>query len=686
MSLRNSAFFVLAVILFLSPVPSPAGGILHLFPPEVDGETFAIARPVLLLSRALITVSESKIEYRIDQTFYNNNEFPLKGLYLLPMGKDGPFHGLDVRVDGVTSPFKLFSGSEFFSTLRDLARTSKDPSLVGLAGREILLVRPVNIGARQQKTFRLKFEGPPPQGNDCLDMLVPLDGERYSLGPVGKLEVRVRFKLSRPIRNLFSPSHHFTIFRESPYRALVTVRREGQKVQRDFRLVTLVSGGELGMRLFTHRSPGRKGTFMAFVSPPSGPAGSREPDKDVVFLLDVSGSMGRTHLLTAKRAVSFCLERLRPGDRFNVITMGTRVAKMADRLMPATGKNLFGALSFVDSVKSGGGTDLYNGLMTALEQFPSRRRPCVVMLTGDGRTTVGITDPAVIVQDVRANNRTRARIFALALGDRADVAILDKVAMATRGGSVHFSGGEDFEPVMNHFLAGIAPPKASGLSIRFDNISPEDVMPDPIPDLFGQESVVIVGRYSDTHDVVSNVELRARLGGRVHREVRVSTFPEVDPNNSYLPSLWAMRRLAKLLEMEWLKGPGTGLRGKIDALAFTFGFRVPVSVYAKKSAPPSIASNGDLGGALWKLKTSLIAAEVQSDAFRHVKAKVFRRDGTRWVDTRYHASMPTVEIDFLGENYFSLLKQAPDIGPFLALGPEITLVRGEAAIEVTRNR
>ncbi len=102
-----------------------------------------------------------------------------------------------------------------------------------------------------------------------------------------------------------------------------------------------------------------------------------------------------------KRAVIFGLERLGPKDRFNVLSIGTRSQRLAERMLPATSENVMEASRFVNSAGGTGGTDLYNGLVDSLEQFTTRKRPCVIILAGDGRGTVGIVNPETITEDFR---------------------------------------------------------------------------------------------------------------------------------------------------------------------------------------------------------------------------------------------------------------------------------------------
>lgn len=674
-TLRLTFLVILYTVWLLVPGRCSGGGILHVFPPTFQDQSFAVARPTVLLSRTEVTVSESHIEYRSDQTFFNDNEFPLEGVFLFPLG-EGQF-GIkpDVRVNGVPNPFSVVTSEGFFPILQKHTVATSDPSLLGLADKAILMVQPVNIGVRQQKTFRIQYRQPISIHDDSLEMALPLDGERYSLGPVGEFDVLVRFKLSRPLRTVFSPTHHLSISREAPHRCLVSSRGESKRIREDFRILATFSGEDVDLRLFSMKDPAQKGAFMAFIAPPLLSAGEKEPEKDVVFLMDRSGSMSAANLGLSKRAIIAGLERLRPGDRFNVLTFGTRTGSMEDRLVPANSGNVMSAVRFVNSAVAEGGSDLYNGLIGSLEQFTSRRRPGMVLMVGDGRPTVGMTGPDAIIENLRRLNKVGARIFALAMGDEADVTLLDKVAQTTRGSSFQFSGKEPFPNVLSRFLVGISPPRVSQISLDFQDMTVEEVIPDPVPDLFSEDSIVLFGRFTEGQAGTGKVRLKARVKGRPQSLVRTVRFPSASGDRRrYIPEIWAMRQIALLLERERLKGPEQETTEKMGRLAREFGFKIPSA---------SRQSAADSGGLFWQFKTSFVPEDVESNLARRVKGRVFYRDGAAWIDAEYRGSAVARSVRFLSDEYFALLKEQPQLGPFFALGPEIVLVRPDGALRVT---
>jgi Ca-activated chloride channel family protein len=654
------------------------GGILHVFPPSLQDKSIAVARPTVLVSRTAITVSESYIEYRIDQTFFNDNEFPLAGIFLLPMPERQRAETIDIRVDGVPYPAQIMSPDTFFPVLSELTTSMRDPSLMGLAGKNVAVVRPVQIGIRGQKSFKCQFKIPTHIEKDLLNVYLPLDGERYSLGPVGEMDIWVRMKMERTVRNIFSPTHNLTITRESSNRYLALAKSVEKRIRDDFRVVVSFSAQDPDLQILTHRSPGEKGTFMAMISPPLDMFQNRQPHKDVVFVLDSSKSIGISEFALAKRAIISGLQRLGSGDRFNVLVIDTRPRSMSEQFLAMSEENVAQAVRFVNSVQEGGGTDLCNTLINSVELFSSRRRVPFVVLVGSGRGTVGVTNPDAIIEDLRKYNKFRARIFTLGIGRHLDVALLDRLAASTKGISLNHMGKEDFESLLNRFYSGVAPPNLSDISLEFLDISPEEIEPETIPDQLGTGSVIVLGRYSENHDSQSRVRLKTRVQGRLRTLTSTFDFPEVELNNSFLPGIWAMRRVARLLEKEWLRGTESEHMGQLPLLAKQFGFKLPPQAVQYGGAQQRHSSN-----LLWHFKTSFSKSDVQADGCRIVDGRLFRLSPNGvWVDQDYHLSSGIRVVEFLGEDYFSLAKESPALGSFMSIGTDIILVHNKQAIRI----
>ncbi|MEW6349636.1 MAG: VWA domain-containing protein [Thermodesulfobacteriota bacterium] len=679
--MRTVPAIVLGIVTWL-PAICCAGGILHVFSPIRDGETVAVARPEIVYSRTAVTVSDSSIEYSVDQRFYNDNDLPLDGLYLVPFPPGQVIEGPELRIDGNRVPVKVAASEECFPLLRSLVLKAQDPSLLTLAGKRLVVVRPLRVGARREKKVTFTYRTPRTAGKDHLELVVPLDGERYSRGPVGELEIDVRFKVSDRVRGQFSPSHRISVFRESPGRRMVSVREHQKHAREDFTLLTICQGDELDVRMFTHKGRGQDGTFMAVVLPPVAEPGNRPQPKDAVFLLDISGSMGRSRIASAKRAVVSAMEILRRGDRFNVLAIDTQVRAMSRKLIDASPENFTEAVKFIASAKPGGATDLYNGLVEGLEQFGSRRRQAVFMLVGDGRPTVGLSDSKTVLDGVRKYNRAHARIYVLAMGDNPDLSLLDQLAATTKGTCVPVLSEQELDRTLKSLLGTVSPPLVSELSLSFDGMSAKHVLPSAIPDLHGQDLAVVFGQYGTDKDISSGVSLRARMGSRqklVHRQV---TFPAHDPAYPFIAPLWAMRRMGELIGSESAGGSDSHTGKEIVRIANLHGFQAPKGMGERQPDGAKYAAGAGLDHLLWSLKRSFHPSDVEAERVRRIDGKVFSFREGRWVDNGYSASMPSRVLDLLGDDYFDSVRKHPQLGKFFAVAPFVTVVHLGTAYQV----
>jgi hypothetical protein len=672
---------VLATLLIM-PAACIGGGVLHVFPPEFGSQKFAVARPIVLTSRTMLTVSETSLKRIANQTFLNDNEFPVKGLYILPLDSTRNYQNLEIRIDGVSVRPQVLNSSKAIVKLEELTKQMHDPFLLRFAGNRLVLVEPVTMSVNGKRTITVKYTESIFRTEDRLQLRVRSDGERYSLAPVEEMEVRVRFKMSRSVGSVLSPSHHLKIIRETPQRCTCIIKMRRSKVRKDVQLLALFSEDRPGVHILTHKLGKGPGTFMAVITPPTTRTEEILQGKQVVFILDSSGSMGRANHDMAKQAIIAGIQRLRPGDRFNVINMSTHTEQLADHLIPATDSNLLRAVRFVDFREPGGGTDLYNALVKALLLFNRKKRPGFVLVAADGRATVGVINSQKIINDLASLNRYKARIFSLAFGREAEVPILSKLAEQTGGKLTYVREKDGASSMLDRFLARLSLPQVSNISLDFRGIVPLELIPNPIPDLFRGDTRVVLGRYTARKDVQVAVTLRSIIEGSIRTKVKSVTFPRKNPEYSYLPAIWAMRKLGKILEERELERKKHTLKTQMEMLTNRFGFRYPLNqrtfgLEMNKSESPT-----NVGALIWLLKTSLVASDIESPTCTQIGGKVFCIDGLKWVDREYSSSMPSSNMTFLSKEYFKKLESDPKLGVYFALGPNVTVVRNGTAVEV----
>ena len=212
---------------------------------------------------------------------------------------------------------------------------------------------------------------------------------------------------------------------------------------------------------------------------------------------------------------------------------------------------------------------------------------------------------------------------------------------------------------------------------------PLELIPNPIPDdLFRGDTRIVLGRYSARNDVPVVVTLRSRIGGSVRTKVRSVLFPRENPEYPYLPAIWAMRKLGKILEEKELERQKDTLKTQIEKVTNRFGFRYPLiqKRFEREMNRSDFPTN--VGTLIWLLKTSLVTSDIESPTCTRIEEKVFCTDGLKWIDREFSPSMPSSTLTFLSKEYFEKLASDPKLGVYFALGPNLTVVRNGTSIEV----
>ena len=651
-----------------------AGGMLQVFPPEVDGKLCPVARPTCLISKTVLTVSDSFIEVKTEQVFRNDNDYSLDAVYVFPLAFQGPYNVVEALINGENGTFDILKPDEVFPLLKKITCQTEDPAPLAICGSHAVICPGIKLGIRESKSFRITYRVPffAPK-DEIMDMNIPMVGERYARNPIGQYEVLVRFKMSRAVRTSISPSNYIRIDNESVGRRIVACKERGLRAPVDFRLITTFGGPDLNLRTLFYRSDESKGYFMAIVEPPAIKKSDEPPLADLVMLLDCSSSIDPRDLELAKKAVTLLIEKLRPKDRFEVISFASRQRKMFGSLVEAQPQNVSSAVKFVEASGSSGGTDLYNTILDACDTLGSRKRSTMILLVTDGKTTIGKTTPEALIDMVKRYNRGKTRIFIIAMGPSPDVATLDQIARITGGAMLQAPEAGDFNTSVSRWLSNIISPQVTELAINLKGVTTEGFIPEPAPDIIGQESIAVFGRYGIEATGREPVGLKGKIGGKVRELVKKVDVPTEETSFDFIPALWAMRKMAGMLDLERTKGEGRTREAQIKRLSSKFGF----TVY---DISPKF---GELfAGSLWKYKTSFVPSDVTQSRFKRVGSMLFRYDDGCWAQLFSKTSTSIKEIKFMSQQYFDMVFNNDKLGNVLALGPEVSFMNNGVNLKV----
>jgi len=514
----------------------------------------------------------------VEQEFYNPNNSSLEGTYMFPLPPGAQIDKFSMRVGDKMMEAELLPADKARKIYEDIVRQMRDPALLEYAGRDAFKVRIFPIEPRSRKPVKLTYTQVLKGENGLVGYRYPLNTERFSAKPIPSTKVDLSIESPRPLKSIYSPSHDARIVRETPTRATVKLELKDAKPDTDFQLYFAAEKGPLTASLLAQKTE-EDGHFLLILTPDFAPQKTTILPKDIVFVLDTSGSMAGPKLEQAKKALTFCVENLNDKDRFTVIRFSTDTEAVFQGLAEATKESRQKARDFIAGLRSTGGTAIAEALATAMAiRTEKSERPFVIVFLTDGQPTVGETRPDPIVADVTRLSGGHVRVFCFGIGHDVNTHLLDRITEATRAYSQYVLPEEDLEVKLSSFYEHIQDPVLAELKVTFpDGVKVTQLYPHPLPDLFRGDQLILAGRYSGQG--VGEVIVEGRAAGENRRLAFKLDFPKRAADQEFVPRLWATRRVGCLLDEIRLRGESAELRDEVTELARKYGIVTPYTAY-----------------------------------------------------------------------------------------------------------
>ena len=517
----------------------------------------------------------------VEQVFRNDTDFVLEGTYFFPIPETASISEFAIWENGRRLVGEVRSREEARRIYDEIVRRQRDPGLLEYAGKDLFQASVFPIPPHSDKKLELTYTQVLRAETGTVAYRYPL-GTGRNLNTVGTVSGRVEIEGREPVRNVYSPSHQVDVRREGDRRARLSFESAAGREPQDFQLFYTVSNEDFGLTLLTHREPGKQGYFLLMLSPKDD-FGQREyAGKDIVFVLDTSGSMAEEGKMEkARAALLFGVRTLRAADRFNVISFAGEEHLMANGLVQADDAGRARGVEFVQNLRPVGGTNINGALLAALRQFEQNDRPRLLVFMTDGLPTVGETNVARIIENARASRTAGTRLFTFGVGYDVNTSLLDKLAAENGGVADYVEPKEDLEVKVSNFFTKVNHPVLTDLQLDTGGVETDLVYPRQMPDLFRGTQLALIGRYRNPDDLRS---VQLRLSGRAGNQTRLFTydnlrFPLEESGNDFLPRLWATRRVGWLMEQVRTNGEQKELRDEIVDLGTRYGIVTPYTSY-----------------------------------------------------------------------------------------------------------
>lgn len=555
--------FVLAlalgrVALAASPLADPAhGGAMEVF--GDDGRVTALP---LLRSEVVVELRGDLASVKLTQTFSNPGTVALHARYVFPLPPDAAVHGMTLRCGDEIIEARIRQEQEAKAEFEQAKRegrqaallTQHRPNVFTQEVAHLMPGRPVEVEVRYVHPVPLEdgelvFHFPMVVGPRYLTANAPAAGEPAPLklgawnvpasAPVAtgravdgsRVSLELQLDAGMPVRAIGSPTHAVDITAQGATRR--TVRLAGSRTadDRDFELHYRLAGERAAVGVTTW-ADGKDGVVSLLVEPPAGLSNPDVTAREMIFLLDCSGSMSGVPLETSKRFMRRALLNLRPADAFRIIRFSDAATAFSSTALPATAPNIQRGLAYVGALSSEGGTEMTTGIRAALEPAALEGHLRIVTFLTDGY----IGNDVEIVRLVQ-QKRGEARLFSFGVGAGVNRYLLDELARVGRGAARIVKDGENAEEAADLLANRLEAPYLTDIAVDWGTAAVRDATPVLVPDLFLGQSVRILARYDrpGTHRVV----VRGRVGGRTVELPLELTLPAKNESAAALPITWA---------------------------------------------------------------------------------------------------------------------------------------------------
>ncbi len=693
-----------------------------------------------------ITVDEHHVDVALDgplaqvkvtQVFHNRSNQVVEGTYVFPLPPDAAVGDFQMTVDGQVLEGVLMPQDQARRIYEEIVRQMRDPALLEYLGRGLFQTSVFPIPPGATRTVQLTY-GQVVEAEDGLRRFdVPLRVPGASTA-AERTSLHTELASASGLRVIYSPSHVVSIVRPDAHHATVDYASSGGDGPEQANTFTLFYGESdqsVGLNLLSYRPAGDDGYFALLVAPTVEAAQTQVVRRDVVVALDVSGSMEGPKLAQAKDAITYVVEHLNPGDRFNLIAFSTGVRLWSDALQEATPQAAGDARAWIDDLAASGSTDINRGLLEALAQFNAgageQGGAGYVLFMTDGLPTQGETDAAKIVRNAAANlpANKALRLFTFGVGYDVNTDLLDTVSRQLGGRSSYVRPDAAIDEAVSQFYSTIQTPVLTNVSVDFrEGVVASDVYPFPLPDLFAGEQLVLTGRYRE--GATATVTVSGEVNGEKVRYVYPGQSLAKAGGEPFIARLWATRKVGVLLDEIRRSGPQPELIDAIVDLSLQYGIVTPYTSYLVEepagrgdastpdgeveapspramaqtardaiqmgaaeaaAAPASGEAAVDASQARAKMQSADVVAESAEVRYAGGRAFILQgrvtlpdgRTADLWVDTGYDVEMALEPVAFTGDHYFELAADA-DMAEMLALSSEMVIViDGDHAIRIT---
>lgn len=525
---------------------------------------------------ANVEIAQDFAVVTLDIGLTNSSSRIEEAVLLVPVPDDAVVRGFDFIGASAEPTAQVLPRDTARDTYDAIVQKVRDPALLEFAGRASLQSSVFPVPANGTQRVRVVYEHMLHADGDRLDWVLPRSTDVQAARIPWSIDIRLT--AAAPIGTAYSPTHDLDIDRLHRREYAISLDQKAMLEPGPVRISYMLEGDGLTASLYAYPdSRVGGGYFLMLASLPDVDAEEAEPvPREMLIVLDTSGSMKGPKFEQARAAALSVLEGLDEGESFNIIDYESNVSQLFAKPTAKDGESMAAARAYLDRLEANGGTAIDGALRVALDQpHADGTLPLVLFLT-DGLPTVGPKSEMTIRENAEEANEHDRRIFTFGVGDDVNAPLLDALANATRAYSTYVGPNQDIEIAVSSVEKRLQGPLFASPELEIldgaGDPAPHrvaDVLPGLMPDVYEGDRILVVGQYRGDETLIFDIE------GQYLGEQRDFRFRfELDQaslGNDFVARMWASKKIAHLVEEIRQQGadPTTAMQAGEDGPAAT---------------------------------------------------------------------------------------------------------------------
>lgn len=536
----------------------------------------------LLKTEMLAKVKGDLVTVTVKQTFSNPHDQPLHATYLFPLNQDAAVHRMVMEVGDERIEANIQRIEEAKATFEQAKQQGKAASLLTQHRPNMFTQNIANLMPKLPVQVTLTYSQILPKIDGQYELVLPLVvGPRYQPAGAGvpptptadvnsttkfgqweienlpaypevaglnspdiidkeRVSITVDIEGGLPIAELASKTHAISEEKLSESQRIIHLA-EGKIIDnKDFVLRYRLGGSSTQAGLLAHQDE-RGGFFSVQLEPPAVPSVRDVVAREMVFVLDTSGSMDGEPIAASKQFMQHALHNLHPNDYFRIIRFSNNAEEFTAEPVPATAENIQQGLRYVEGLTADGGTEIPNAIQQAFAKPAQQDTLRLVVFLTDGY----IGNESEVLSQIAEKIGT-ARIYAFGVGTSVNRFLLEEMANKGRGFARFIDPTEKADDVAIQLAGKLESPVLTDITIDWGDLQVSDISPSHIPDLFAGGAVRIQGKYRQSGQ--HTIKVAGLVNGRKAVLPIIVNLPaSSDDQDNPIPVIWARSQIAEAM-------------------------------------------------------------------------------------------------------------------------------------------